>query len=234
MSTQKSRYFTRRIRGNARIAKRLAIRDSPAAKPLSAANALDLSPPANAAKTKYKGCIFTSRQYPKPKPTRQLLEPEPQWFLLWIHNLLPVSQHSLPPRQPPKKPSAHNKSISSAIKPRDVDWVVFKNLLINAHLPTLYSNSPADIDQSATAISSNISEALSLAHKPATINITNKLPYEIRQLIKSKNRLRRLFQWTSNPVLKTEYNFLSDLVKQQIRELNGVTCGLQSWPQSLQ
>ncbi|GFX21847.1 RNA-directed DNA polymerase from mobile element jockey [Trichonephila clavipes] len=91
-------------------------------------------------------------------------------------------------------------------------WSAFKIHLKNHfHLPD-YANINSDLllEEKLTKFTDAVSSAHNLAYKPITNTRHSYTPHHIKQLITMKNRARKTFQRTLNPIHKTEANTHTD------------------------
>lgn len=81
-------------------------------------------------------------------------------------------------------------------------------------------NSKADIENEIKSLSKTIMHAYNNATKKQTVT-ENKLPIpeNIKNIIKTKNRLRRQNQRVNNPIIKREINYLTNTINTLINSL---------------
>ncbi|GFY12288.1 probable RNA-directed DNA polymerase from transposon X-element [Trichonephila clavipes] len=78
-------------------------------------------------------------------------------------------------------------------------------------------NSELLIEEKLAKFTDAVSSAHDLASKPITNTRHSYTPHHIKQLITMKNRVRKTFQRTLNPIHKTEANRLQSLLKKELR-----------------
>ncbi|GFW34230.1 probable RNA-directed DNA polymerase from transposon X-element [Trichonephila clavipes] len=109
---------------------------------------------------------------------------------------------------------------SALIKIQDelsTNWENFKFLLNNKPLPIPPSSSNDDLEIAIRRLGENISEALIEASKPKFKQPPLKLPSEIKAKIRHRNRIRKFWQPTRDPAVKSELRTLSREVTKDIR-----------------
>ncbi|GFW68266.1 probable RNA-directed DNA polymerase from transposon X-element [Trichonephila clavipes] len=89
------------------------------------------------------------------------------------------------------------------------NWEKFKFLLNNKPLPIPPSSSNDDLEIAIRRLGENISEALIEASKPKFKQSSLKLPSEIKAKIHHRNRIRKFWQRTRDPAVKSEFRTLS-------------------------
>ncbi|GFW96760.1 probable RNA-directed DNA polymerase from transposon X-element [Trichonephila clavipes] len=89
------------------------------------------------------------------------------------------------------------------------NWENFKFLLNNKPLPIPPSSSNDDLEIAIGRLGENISEALIEASKPKFKQPPLKLPSEIKAKIRHRNRIRKFWQRTRDPAVKSEFRTLS-------------------------
>ncbi|GFX84829.1 probable RNA-directed DNA polymerase from transposon X-element [Trichonephila clavipes] len=89
------------------------------------------------------------------------------------------------------------------------NWENFKFLLNNKPLPIPPSSSNDDLEIAIRRLGENISEALIEASKPKFKQPSLKLPSEIKAKIRHRNRIRKFWQRTRDPAVKSEFRTLS-------------------------
>ncbi|XP_041973997.1 uncharacterized protein DKFZp434B061-like [Aricia agestis] len=101
------------------------------------------------------------------------------------------------------------------------DWEVFSQRLHNS-TPNFPVVSAEDVENLTQQITASITSAMEAASQTATSHSRKRdaLPSHIADLIKEKKKLRRRWQATRCPQLKTELNRLTDRVKTAMREKN--------------
>ncbi|GFX89233.1 probable RNA-directed DNA polymerase from transposon X-element [Trichonephila clavipes] len=97
------------------------------------------------------------------------------------------------------------------------NWENFKFLLNNKSLPIPPSSSNDDLEIAIRRLGENISEALIEASKPKFIQTPLKLSSEIKAKIRHRNRIRKFWQRTRDPAVKSEFRTLSREVTKDIR-----------------
>ncbi|GFU83496.1 probable RNA-directed DNA polymerase from transposon X-element [Trichonephila clavipes] len=103
------------------------------------------------------------------------------------------------------------------------NWENFKFLLNNKPLPIppSFSNDERprndDLEIAIRRLGENISEALIEASKPKFKQPPLKLPSEIKAKIRHRNRIRKFWQRTRDPAVKSEFRTLSREVTKDIR-----------------
>ncbi|GFU12820.1 probable RNA-directed DNA polymerase from transposon BS [Trichonephila clavipes] len=78
-------------------------------------------------------------------------------------------------------------------------------------------NNESSLEEKVAKFADAISSAHNLASKPIKNNRHNYTPQHINYWITCKNRARKLYQQTLNPIHKTEANRLQKLIKKEIR-----------------
>ncbi|GFT80138.1 probable RNA-directed DNA polymerase from transposon X-element [Trichonephila clavipes] len=137
----------------------------------------------------------------------------------------PYSIESLPELSSDHNPVLLNFSFSFPIhqdNPRAVTtcWHLFKKCLNNYILIENYANinNPHILESKIE----DFTEAVRSAHTEASKPITNKqhpyTPNHIKDLIFLKNRARKLYQNTLNPIFKTETNRLQAEIKRELKK----------------
>ncbi|GFW14325.1 probable RNA-directed DNA polymerase from transposon X-element [Trichonephila clavipes] len=98
-------------------------------------------------------------------------------------------------------------------------WSAYKiNLKNHFHLSDYANiNSELLIEEKLAKFTDAVSSAHDLASKPITNTRHSYTPHHIKQLITMKNRARKTFQRTLNPIHKTEANRLQSLLKKELR-----------------
>ncbi|GFY33668.1 RNA-directed DNA polymerase from mobile element jockey [Trichonephila clavipes] len=104
------------------------------------------------------------------------------------------------------------------------NWENFKFLLNNKPLPILPSSSNDDLEIAIRRLGENISEALIEASKPKFKQSPLKLPSEIKAKILHRNRVRKFWQRTRDPAVKSEFRTLSREVTKDIRHFTVSRC----------
>lgn len=96
---------------------------------------------------------------------------------------------------------------------KHTDWLLFHNILYT-NKDQIYIDSISEIDTEIQNVTKEINNAYEEATtvKVKTLN-KFKLPSNIKDLIKIKNKVRKKYQKTLNPIYKTEYNRLNKQVK---------------------
>ncbi|GFV17701.1 probable RNA-directed DNA polymerase from transposon X-element [Trichonephila clavipes] len=89
------------------------------------------------------------------------------------------------------------------------NWENLKFLLNNKPLPIPPSSSNDDLEIAIRRLGENISEALIEATKPKFKQPSLKLPSEIKVKIRHRNRIRKFWQRTRDPAVKSEFRTLS-------------------------
>ncbi|GFV00934.1 RNA-directed DNA polymerase from mobile element jockey [Trichonephila clavipes] len=89
------------------------------------------------------------------------------------------------------------------------NWENFKFLLNNKSLPIPPSSSNDDLEIVIRRLEENISEALIEASKPKFKQPPLKFPSEIKAKIRHRNRIRKFWQRTRDPAVKSEFRTLS-------------------------
>ncbi|GFV97355.1 probable RNA-directed DNA polymerase from transposon X-element [Trichonephila clavipes] len=89
------------------------------------------------------------------------------------------------------------------------NWENFKFLLNNKPLPIPPSSSNGDLEIAIRKLGENISEALIEASKPKFKQPSLKLPSEIKVKIRNRNLIRKFWQRTRDPAVKSEFRTLS-------------------------
>ncbi|GFS53099.1 probable RNA-directed DNA polymerase from transposon X-element [Nephila pilipes] len=100
------------------------------------------------------------------------------------------------------------------------NWENFKFILNSNPLPIPNTSSNEDIENSIEQIGVTISEALVTASKPKFKPPPLRLPIEIRNKIRRKNYVRRVWQRCRNPALKSELRALSNEIKREIQHFS--------------
>lgn len=111
-----------------------------------------------------------------------------------------------------------NSPFSSDIINYKVNWPAFRNSLISNNLLIPKINNPDDIDDSLEFLTNSINNFLELASSPTPRPLLYKLPADILNSIKHRNNLRKQYQRTRNPSLKTQYNTLKFTIRLRIKE----------------
>ncbi|GFW47317.1 RNA-directed DNA polymerase from mobile element jockey [Trichonephila clavipes] len=98
-------------------------------------------------------------------------------------------------------------------------WSAFhKNLDSNIHFSDVLNiKSPHTLEDKITNFTDAVRSAHSQASKPITNKVHSYTPQHIRNLITLKNRARKLYHNTLNPIYKTEANRLQAHNKKQIK-----------------
>lgn len=103
---------------------------------------------------------------------------------------------------------------------RTVNWRKFEDHLSATLKPTTEPNTPDEIDQAVKDLEENIKRSLEAATTTHQDRRTDflRLPEEIKDLIREKNRARRRAQTTLAPEDKRLHNQLTQRVKEAVRE----------------
>ncbi|GFV62654.1 probable RNA-directed DNA polymerase from transposon BS [Trichonephila clavipes] len=112
-------------------------------------------------------------------------------------------------------------NITHMDKPRAITtcWSTFhKNLDKNIHFADILNiNNPHTLEDKITQFTDAVRSAHFQASKPITSKVHSYTPQHIRDLITLKNRARKLYHNTLNPIYKTEANRLQAHIKKQIK-----------------
>ncbi|GFY00238.1 RNA-directed DNA polymerase from mobile element jockey [Trichonephila clavipes] len=97
-------------------------------------------------------------------------------------------------------------------------WSAIKIYLKNHFHLSDYANINSEllIEEKLAKFTDAVSSAYNLASKPITNTRHSYTPHHIQQLITIKNRARKTFQRTLNPIHKTEANRLQSLLKKEL------------------
>ncbi|GFT04970.1 probable RNA-directed DNA polymerase from transposon X-element [Trichonephila clavipes] len=106
------------------------------------------------------------------------------------------------------------------------NWENFKFLLNNKPLPIPPSSSNDDLEIVIRRLGENISEALIEASKPKFKQPSLKFPSEIRAKICHRNRIRKFWQRTRDPAVKSEFRTLCREVTKDIRHFFPISLGI--------
>ncbi|GFV10974.1 uncharacterized protein TNCV_4707361 [Trichonephila clavipes] len=98
-------------------------------------------------------------------------------------------------------------------------WSAFKkNIKSNIHTSDFTKiNNPPSLEETIGKFTDAVCSAHQLSSKPITNKTHSYTPQHIKELITRKNRARKLFQRTLNPIHKTEANRLQALVKRELK-----------------
>ncbi|GFW84556.1 probable RNA-directed DNA polymerase from transposon X-element [Trichonephila clavipes] len=98
-------------------------------------------------------------------------------------------------------------------------WSAFRKNLKNEIKLFDYAkiNNESTLEEKVTKFADAVSSVHNLASKPIKNTRHNYTPQHINYLITCKNRARKLYQQTLNPIHKTEANRLQKLIKKEIR-----------------
>ncbi|GFX83029.1 probable RNA-directed DNA polymerase from transposon BS [Trichonephila clavipes] len=99
-------------------------------------------------------------------------------------------------------------------------WSAFRKNLKNEIKLFDYAkiNNESTLEEKVAKFADAVSSAHNLASKPIKNTRHNYTPQHINYLITCKNRARKLYQQTLNPLHKTEANRLQNLIKKEIRK----------------
>ncbi|GFV26778.1 putative RNA-directed DNA polymerase from transposon X-element [Trichonephila clavipes] len=100
------------------------------------------------------------------------------------------------------------------------NWENFIFLLNNKPLPIPPSSSNDDLEIAIRRLGENISEALIEASKPTLKQPPLKLSSEIKAKIRDRNRVRKFWQRTRDPAVKSEFRTLSREITKDIRHFS--------------
>ncbi|GFX17455.1 RNA-directed DNA polymerase from mobile element jockey [Trichonephila clavipes] len=100
------------------------------------------------------------------------------------------------------------------------NWENFRFLLKNKPLPIPASSSNEHLDVTIGRLGENISEAFVAASKPKFKTAPIKLPPDIRSKIRHRNRVRRFWQRSRDPVLRNELRTVRNEIASDIRHLS--------------
>lgn len=118
---------------------------------------------------------------------------------------------------------------------KHTDWDLFRTTLEKSISLSMRLKSPTDIELSVKKLTDEIVEAAKTstpkAHKGNDRQFT--YPKEIRDLVQQKRRARRIWHRTRHPSDKTEWNRISKLLHDKIKEMKNETfksylCGLSA------
>ncbi|GFU45319.1 RNA-directed DNA polymerase from mobile element jockey [Trichonephila clavipes] len=101
---------------------------------------------------------------------------------------------------------------------KSTNWIKFQEIVFNSipGNPIIDTN---NIDNAINNFTGMITSAISATTVTKVISTPHlRLPHRIRELIKIKNRFRKQWQLTRNPLLKREVNSLQRQIKTQISE----------------
>ncbi|GFT06572.1 probable RNA-directed DNA polymerase from transposon X-element [Trichonephila clavipes] len=101
---------------------------------------------------------------------------------------------------------------------KSTNWIKFQEIVFNSipGNPVIDTN---NIDNAINNFTGMITSAISATTVTKVINTPHlRLPHHIRELIKIKNRFRKQWQLTRNPLLKREVNSLQRQIRAQISE----------------
>ncbi|GFW46957.1 RNA-directed DNA polymerase from mobile element jockey [Trichonephila clavipes] len=98
-------------------------------------------------------------------------------------------------------------------------WSAFKIHLKNHFHLSDYANINGELllEEKLAKFTDAVSSAHDLASKPITTTRHSYTPQHIKQIITMKNRARKSFQRTLNPIYKTEANRLQSILKKEIK-----------------
>lgn len=102
----------------------------------------------------------------------------------------------------------------------NIKWNHFKNTIRNCIPPFRILNSPQEINQAITTLNNIIISTINNNNIEKTLDINKKfqkpLPSNIIELIKTKNKTRRLWNSLRIPALKKELNHLNNICKKAL------------------
>ncbi|GIY32323.1 retrovirus-related Pol polyprotein from type-1 retrotransposable element R2 [Caerostris darwini] len=81
-------------------------------------------------------------------------------------------------------------------------------------------NSIDDTEQALNTFTNTILNALDKSSKPNFNHQRKRIPPDIRNLIKNRNKIRRAWQISKDPALKTAKNKIHDIIKRKMKKLN--------------
>lgn len=107
---------------------------------------------------------------------------------------------------------------SPKLNSKKTDWIKFRELIEdNLILKTKFQNNN-EVDHCINQLSTIISQAYKNSTPTVKIRSPEQLPSHIKQKIKIKNALRRKYQKTGNPALRTLQNKYTNLIKKEISD----------------
>lgn len=99
------------------------------------------------------------------------------------------------------------------------DWVLYKNTLIHRKLKNKKLHTISDIDKEVQRIQRHMSKAKQTSTTTRHVHHNYlKLPPELKDLIRLKNRQRKFYKRTQNPADKTKLNHLIRTIKLEVQQ----------------
>lgn len=117
------------------------------------------------------------------------------------------------------------KQKKNSITNKKTNWDLFRNTLEENIILSTRLKTIADIKIAVKKITDDIVSAAKIT-TPVTINVNNyelTYPLEIRKLVQQKRRARRTWHSTRNPADKTEWNRVSKILHEKIKEMKNET-----------
>ncbi|GIY90921.1 hypothetical protein CDAR_491281 [Caerostris darwini] len=81
-------------------------------------------------------------------------------------------------------------------------------------------NSIDDTEQALDTFTNTILNALDKSSKPNFNHQRKRIPPDIKKLITNRNKIRRAWQISKDPALKTAKNKIHDIIKRKMKKLN--------------
>jgi hypothetical protein len=98
------------------------------------------------------------------------------------------------------------------------DWKRFLNFASALVSPRVEINSCIEVDNAARDFTASIASAYRLLTKTTTISDSNRGSSSLESLLKHKQRLRKLWQKTRDPVCKTAVNWVTKSIRRMTRK----------------